>query len=100
MSHSRRSALGKSAAICGPKSTSGWSRMVTTVLSATGAGARRLDEDTAVLQARHGDRFRRLSMHSGLLQQLGDEAGPSGLVTGAHAAAAVAVEVLMERDVI
>src|SRR5437899_1683403 len=98
MSHSRRSALGKSAAISGPKSTSGCSRMVTAVVSPTAAGAPRLDEDTTALLARRCDLFRRLSMHRGLLQQLGDETGPSCLVTGTHAAAAFAVEVLMERD--
>ena len=35
-----------------------------------------------------------------LLQQLGDERGPAGLVAGAKAAAGVAVEVFVERDVV
>src|SRR5262245_48096703 len=34
------------------------------------------------------------------LQELGDETGPSGLVRGAHTAARVAVEVLVEVDVV
>ena len=33
-----------------------------------------------------------------LLQQLGNEAGPTGLVTRTHAAAAVTVEILMKLD--
>src|SRR5581483_103718 len=33
-----------------------------------------------------------------LLQQLGDDAGPSGLVAGADSAAVIAVEVLIEED--
>ncbi len=35
-----------------------------------------------------------------LLQQLGHQAGPAGLVAGAEAAAGVAVEVLVEQEVI
>src|SRR5205823_2498588 len=35
---------------------------------------------------------------SGLLQQLGDDGGPAGLVRGAEALAGVAVEVLVEED--
>ena len=34
------------------------------------------------------------------LQELGDQAGPAGLVRGAHAAAGVAVEIFVEQDVI
>src|SRR6185436_16040528 len=37
-------------------------------------------------------------MGAALLQQLGDEAGPAGLVAGPHAPAVVAVEVFVERD--
>jgi hypothetical protein len=39
-------------------------------------------------------------MHRRLLQQLGDQAGPAGLVAGAHAATAVAVEILVEGDMV
>ena len=34
------------------------------------------------------------------MKQLCNEAGPAGLMRGAHAAAAVAVEVLVEKDVV
>ena len=37
---------------------------------------------------------------SALFQQLGDDCGPAGLVAGAEALARVAVEVLVEQDVI
>ena len=42
--------------------------------------------------------FHMFSGFPALLQQLGNEAGPTGLVTRTHAAAAVTVEILMKLD--
>jgi hypothetical protein len=35
-----------------------------------------------------------------LLDELGDQAGPAGLMAGAHASAVVTVEILVERHII
>src|SRR5262245_4002438 len=44
--------------------------------------------------------FRLIGFAAARLQQLRDQAGPAGLVRGAHPAPAVAVEVLVEQDVV
>ena len=41
-----------------------------------------------------------MPLFAALLQQFGDEAGPTGLVAGAKADAAITVKVFIEEDVI
>src|SRR5215207_9218878 len=71
------------------------SRMVDSAIIANRAGT----DNCARMRMASGCRWRLLA-HRRLFDQLSDQGGPAGLVGGAEAGAGVAVEVLMEEDVV
>src|ERR1700681_4549691 len=56
---------------------------------------RRADGSSITYRSAH-----RIPLLAALLQQLGDEGGPAGLVAGAHACAVVPVEIFIEQGIV